>query len=226
MADRFILPRVRAADPITVPDGRAANAFVRFWDTMCRLIESQENRQNTLIADLQAVQQQQAAQLELINDALELAGLALATADAASGGTARSGSDTGSFALTGTGDVSPCTVPLLTVSAGLLTIPGTGPGVLYGTTTMTGGLTVEAEYDIVEVTGTETVVFSGTFTINDVTGDEPSQVFQVVHPSAPDVAAFSETRASTGSVSYRVDVRRVSGATMTGVRFYLFARRA
>lgn len=221
------MPRVRTADPITdAKTGRAANAFVRFWDTICRQIEGQENNQNNLIATIQAVQAQQSAQLELINQALELAGLALETADAAGGGSARSGSDTGAFVLTGTGDVSPCTVALTTVSAGDLTIPGTGPGVTYGSTAMTGGSTVSAEYDIVEVSGGDTVVFSGEFTINDVTGDEPSQVFQVIHPSAAAVAAFTDARASTGSVSYRVDVRRVSGATMTGVKFYLFARRS
>lgn len=220
MVDRFILPRVRAADPITGTDGRAANAFVRFWDTICRQIEGQENNQNAILAQL-------SAQLELINQALELAGLALETADAAGGGPSRSGSNTGSFVLSGTGDVSPCLVALTTVSADNLTVPGTGPGVTYGSTAMTGGTTVDAEYDIVEVvSGVDTVVFTGTFTINDITGDEPSQVFQVVHTSAPDIAAFSEARTSTGSVSYRIDVRRVSGATMTGVKFYLFARRS
>jgi hypothetical protein len=212
------LPVLSAQQPIVNPDRRPSSLFLRFMnETRLEQIRT-DQRQDATAAEL-------ARQLALINEALQLAGLALETADAAGTGTARSGSAMGSFVLTGTGTVSPVTVPLLTVSAGNLTIPGTGPSAMIGTTAMTGGTTVSAEYDIVELPSA-TVVFSGTFTVNDVTGDEPSQIFQVVHTSAPDVAALNLARAATGSVSYRVDVRRVSGANMTGMRFYLFARRS
>lgn len=232
MADRFTLPRVRANSPITDKEGKAVNAFVMFWEKLCRQIEGQENSQNSLIATIQtiqaqqaAIQAQQAAQLVLINQALELAGLALETADG--GGPNKSGSATAIFALTGTGSVTGPLVTLAGVSAGVLTVPGTGPSQVIGTTSMTGGNYVEAEYDIVEVvSGVDTVVFTGTFNVTDVTGDEPNQIFQVVHTSAPDIAAFTSARASTGTLAYRVDVRRLTGATMLGMRFYLFARRA
>lgn len=222
---RFTLPRIRANSPITDKDGKAVNAFVLFWEKLCRQIEGQENSQNSLIAAIQAIQAQQAAQLVLINQALELAGLALETADG--GGPTKSGSATAIFPLTGTGSFAASSVTLAGVAAGDLTVPGTGPSQVIGTTSMTGGNYVEAEYDIVEVvSGVDTVVFTGTFNVTDVTGDEPYQIFQVVHTSAPDIAAFTSARASTGTLAYRVDVRRLTGATMLGMRFYLFARRA
>lgn len=222
---RFTLPRIRANSPITDKEGKAVNAFILFWEKLCRQIEGQENSQNSLIATLQSIQAQQAAQLVLINQALELAGLALETADG--GSATKSGSATAIFPLTGTGSFAAPLVTLAGVSAGDLTVPGTGPSQVIGATTMTGGNYVEAEYDIVEVvSGVDTVVFTGTFNVTDVTGDEPAQVFQVVHTSAPDIADFISARASTGTMAYRVDVRRLTGATMLGMRFYLFARRA
>lgn len=225
MADAFKLPRVRAADSITDASGKASNAFVRFWDTVMKSIERQENAQGQALAALQAVQLTQAAMLEQIQQALELAGLALETAD---GGTAtKSASATAAFALSSTSFSPAVSVDLSGVSAGDLTIPGTGPSATVGTTSMTGGLMTTAEYQLVEiVSGVPTALFSGTFTINDITGDEPSQIFQVIHTSAADVAAFLQARTSTGAVTYQIRTRRVSGATMSGVKFYLFARRA
>lgn len=51
---RFTLPRIRANSPITDKDGKAVNAFVLFWEKLCRQIEGQENSQNALIALIQA----------------------------------------------------------------------------------------------------------------------------------------------------------------------------
>lgn len=64
MADVFTLPRIRAADAITDKDGRAVNAFVRFWDTVCRKIEGQEKSQDTILAQLQSQQNQINAQVQ------------------------------------------------------------------------------------------------------------------------------------------------------------------
>lgn len=229
----FKLPRLKANLALVNRDGKPLDYFLRFWNIeVAPTIEAQEKSQNEVIGQIQALQQQQAAilaqqaeQLVLINQALELAGLALETADG--GGPTKSGSATGSFILTGTSDFAATEVFLTGVAAGDLTIPGTGPSQVIGTTAMSGGNYVEAEYDIVEVVGgVDTVVFTGTFNVLDVTGDEPYQIFQVNHTSASAVAAFSDPRTTTGTLSYRVDVRRVTGATMTGMRFYLFARRA
>lgn len=83
VADRFTLPRLRAADAITDKDGRAVNAFVRFWDTVCRKIEGVlqaiteiNDTQSMLIADLEAA-------VEAIQSALDAAAAAQTAADSA-----------------------------------------------------------------------------------------------------------------------------------------------
>lgn len=223
----FRVPRLQAGLGIVDAKGRPVTSFMRWWNMeVAPSIESQFADISDLIAQIQQVQVTQAEQLELINDALELAGLALETADG--GSPTKSGSATGTFPLSSTLFAPAVTVPLLGVAAGDLTIPGTGPKVTPSGTTMSGGLVTNAEYRIVEVQGGVDLatVFTGTFTITDVTGDEPTQIFQVNHTSANAVSSFSLPRTTTGDLEYRVDVRRVSGAVMSGVRFYLFARRA
>ena len=222
----FKLPRLKANLAIVDGQGKPLGYFLRLFNIeLAERIEKQEADQTALIAQIQALQAQQADQLVLINQALELAGLALETAD---GGTStKSGSNTGTFALSGTSTVAVTTVSLAGVVAGNLTIPGTGPSQVVGTTAMTGGNYVEAEYDIVEVvSGVDSIVFTGTFNVLDVTGDEPYQIFQVNHTSSAAVAAFTDARTSTGTIDYRLDVRRLTGASMTGMRFYEFVRRA
>lgn len=57
MADRFVLPRIRVANPITDAAGMAVSAFVRFWDTVCRQIEAQEAQQAESIDRLNLFQE-------------------------------------------------------------------------------------------------------------------------------------------------------------------------
>lgn len=224
----FVLPRLKALFGIVNGNGQPTDFFLRLWNLeLVPRIEAQEASQDATIAAIQALQVQQAQQLDLINQALELAGLALETADA--GGTTKSGSSTGSFALTSTSfGAAVATVNLTSVGAGNLTIPGTGPSQQIGTTMMTGGTFTSAEYQIVEVdNGVDNgVVFTGQFTVTDITTDEPNQIFTVNHTSADAVAAFVSARTTTGNVDYRVETRRVSGANMSGMKFYLFVRRA
>lgn len=223
----FKLPRLKANLAIVNGQGKPIDYFLRFWNIdVAPLIERQEASQESTLAAIQAIQAQQAQQLELINEALALAGLALETAD---GGSAnKSGSATGTFNLSGTSFVPATTVALTSVSAGNLTLTGSGPTVTPSTTAMTLGTVLNGEYRIIEVdNGVDgDTVFTGTFVITDVTTDEPNQIFSANHVSAPEIAAFNEARTTTGAISYRAEVRRVSGANMTGVRFYLFARRS
>lgn len=222
----FKLPRLQARLPIVDKEGNPMPSFLRFFNIdFVGRIEQQEASQAAVLVSLQNIQSQQSAQLALINQALELAGLALETAD--SGGTTKSGSETSSFALASTLFSAGPLLNLTSVLAGTLTIPGTSPQVVLGTTAMTAGTVTNGEYRLVEVvSGVDTVLFTGTFTVTDVTTEGPVQEFEMNHVSAPDVAALSLSRSTTGAVSYRIDTRRVSGATMTGLRFYLFARRA
>lgn len=221
------LPRLKANLAMVNSKGQPLEYFLRFWNMeVAPAIERQIADLTDIIASIQAIQAQQSQQLDLINEALALAGLALETAD---GGSAnKSGSATGTFSLSGTSFVPATTVALTSVSAGNLTLTGTGPTVTPSTTAMTLGTVLNGEYRIIEVdNGVDgDTVFTGTFTITDVTTDEPNQIFSVNHVSAPDIAAFNAPRTTTGAISYRAEVRRVSGANMTGVRFYLFTRRA
>lgn len=219
------LPRIQRGIPIVDQGGRALDYFLRLLSDAFTMIERNEASQDSTISAIQALQAQQAQQLELINEALALAGLALETADGGSGN--KSGSATGVFSLSGTSFTPATTVALTSVSVGDLTMPGTGPTVSPSMTSMSGGAVMNGEYQIIEVdNGVDgDAVFTGTFIITDVTSDEPTQIFSVNHVSAADIAAFTEARTTTGAISYRVEVRRVSGATMTGMRFYLFVRR-
>lgn len=95
VADRFTLPRVRAADAITDASGRAVSAFVRFWDTVCRKIEGQEAAQGQLITALEeavaaiaAAQAAAAAAATAAADAQEAANTAQTAANAAQGAAA------------------------------------------------------------------------------------------------------------------------------------------
>lgn len=222
----FKLPRLKANLAIVDGKGLPLGYFLRLFNIeLAERIEQNEADQAATLIALQQLAAQQAEQLILINQALELAGLALETADG--GSTTKSGSNTGTFSLSGTSTVPVTTVAFTGVVAGDLTIPGTGPSQIIGTTAMTGGNYVEAEYDIVEVIGgIDTIVFTGQFNVLDVTGDEPYQIFQVNHTSSAAVAAFSAARSTTGTMDYRLDVRRLTGASMTGMRFYEFVRRA
>lgn len=218
--------RVKGSDPIATKTGTATPAFIRFWDQFCRGLERQEASQDASLAAIQAVQVQLAQQLDLINQALELAGLALETADG--GGATKSGSATGVFGMNSPVFAATATVVLTSVSAGDLTLPGSGPNQQTGTTLMTGGTESFGEYQVVEVdNGVDgVVVFTGQFTVTDIsTPDLPYQVFTINHTSADALAAFVAARTTTGDVDYRVETRRVSGADVGGMRFYLFARR-
>lgn len=222
----FRLSRLNPENAIADKNGKPTNMFSRFWDVFCSRIETQEQRQDQLITDQALLLQQQQAQLALINQALELAGLALETADG--GGPNKSGSASSLF-TNNTGTFAPAVaVNLTSVSAGNLALTGTGPSAVVGTTTMTGGMNTTFQYQIIEVVGgiDGDTVFTGAFDVTDVTTDEPSQIFSVNHTSAAAIASFFDARATTGTISYRVEVRKVSGANMTNMRFYLFVRRS
>lgn len=221
----FRLPRLKSNLAIVNKEGKPADYFLRFWNIeVAPTIESQERSQNELLAAIQQLQVQQQAQLDLINQALELAGLALETADG--GGPNKSGSGANLFTNNTGTFASVVTIPLTSVSAGNLALTGTGPSAVVGTTTMTGGNQTFFEYQIVEVSGGDTVLFTGAFDVTDVTTDEPNQIFSINHTSASAIAAFFAARTSTGSISYRIDVRKLSGANMTNMRLYLFVRRS
>lgn len=216
----FKLPRLKANLAIVNGQGKPLDYFLRFWNIeVAPRIEAQEDAQTAQLDAISQLQLQQQQQLDLIYQALELAG-------GSAGGT--SGSNTASFNLTGSSWVASALVSLTGVVAGDLKITGTGPSTQYGTSAMTGGTVAYGEYRIIEVvSGVDgDTVFTGTFYVTDQTTDEPSQILFVTHSSQSAVAAFDDPRTTTGDIDYRVETRRISGASVTGMRFYLFAQRS
>lgn len=216
----FKLPRLKANLAIVNGQGKPLDYFLRFWNIeVAPRIEKQEAAQTSQLEAISQLQIQQQQQLDLIYQALELAG-------GNAGGT--SGSDTEFFSLTGSSWTPSALVVLTGVVADNLRITGTGPSTQYGTSAMTGGTVAYGEYRIIEVvSGVDgDTVFNGTFYVTDQTTDEPDQILFVTHSSQSAVAAFNDPRTTTGDVDYRVETRRVSGASVTGMRFYLFVMRS
>jgi hypothetical protein len=214
------LGRLQQTVSIVDAQGRPTPYFQRFYnDTVQAIEEAVGANAQTLLGLQQTLMALQASQ-ETAQAAQQAANNAQITADA--GGGARSGSD---YQVANT-DPTPITitsVPLLSVSAGNLTIEGTGPQQSEATvvTDVTSG-----SYDVIEtVAAVDTVVFSGTFVIYPT---EPvfgvPQAPTVSHTSAASVASFVSARASTGTVDYRVDIS--TSLPVTGLAFYMYVRRA
>jgi hypothetical protein len=209
-------------------DRTASSAFIALWEKMCGKIEAQEASQDNVLDEL-------ASQLELINEALGIATGAAATASAAAaaangaqgsadgGGsaTARSGSAPDSTTILGTSWVLGPTINLTTVSAGNLTITGTG----IVSAQLTSGSVVVGEFRVVELAG-GTTIFPG---VGDANVFSVSSGGLAMEPSTvASVAAFSLAESTTGPVGYRMDVRRAGGPVggEAEVDLYFFARRS
>lgn len=149
MLSPFKAPRIRAKDPLSNKDGTPTNAFVRFWDTFCKLLEQQEASQTDLLTQIQAVQADQADQLDLILEVMGLANSAQATADtalsvatAAATGTATDmTSVTGAFSTTAWTALADIAFPDR-LAAGYWTVEA----FLSGSTSGTGGTDIELRF--------------------------------------------------------------------------------
>lgn len=208
---------------MTTKDGRAAPAFVQFWDRICRQIEGQENNQNTLIADLEAIVAGLQASTEAAQQAQTAANNAQATADAAGGGTSTSGTATNpSIDLLDASWVLGPQVDLTGVVAGPLTITGSGPQ-QDGDVELTGGNGgMTCQFRIVEIVGgVDDVRFIGSFVAVNYGGGTAT----ISNQSVSDVSTFTEARTSTGAVSYRIDAKGTGSRVLTDLLLYIYARR-
>lgn len=222
MAEGFKLPRVRAADTITDKDGKAANVFVRFWDTVTKTIERQENGQNQTIADIQ----QLVAQLQQVSAQAQAAAQAANAAQAAAyDPTVKAGSATGASDV-GASWSAGAQVNLTGVIAGTLTLAGSGP-IQTNSVETDSARAIFGEWRVVEVVGgVETVVFTGQFAATK-TSSNPAETPSINNTSATAAQEFSLAQSSTGAVSYRLDVRRTStSGSIFNLGCYLFVRRA
>lgn len=199
--------RLTAYRAIVDGDGRPLPEFILMWDGLADDADGE--------LAMMAFQQ---AQQEANTGALYAAGLAQASADAldaAGGGTVRSGISLAYVNTTGATWVNAVSEGLSGVSAGDLTIINSGPVMAIGADDETTG-----EYRIVEQPGA-TTVFSGTWR---ATGD--GDTFSVVYnESLLSTLTFSSSLASTGSITYELDVRVTSGIDIQ-LLTYLFVRRS
>lgn len=214
----FLPPEVRIVDPMT---GMPSVEFRRWWEEVTQQIGDVGDTVTVTSSAIGATQAQTQALAESV---------AGAQASADSGGTARSGSATDpDVDLSGTGWFSGPLVNLTGVSAGDLTITGSRPLANPGSATLTGNAFVAGEFRVVEVVGgVDTTVFTGQWAAEDSSGGEqgvPSSVL-ITGDDAADVQAFSSARVSTGAVSYRLDMRRTSGAIVNNLKSYLYVRRS
>lgn len=147
--------------------------------------------------------------------------VAYARADEAVGGATVSGSATDPAVTVGASDwVQGPRVNLSGVSAGHLTLTGSGP-YQDADVDITGGDTTN-EFRIVEIVGeAETVVFTGYFRVRALSGGA-----SVTNLSVAAVAAFNSSRSSTGAVGYRIDARGLTGGAVSSLAMYIFARRS
>lgn len=220
----FRLPRLKANLALVNSKGNPLDYFLRFWNIeVAPRIEKQEADQDMILQQLQDVQEQQAQllaaqeqQLILINEALMLAGIAIAQ----SGG--NSGTATTEIDMTPSAWVLGPVVNLTGVVAGNVTVPGSGLYAKTGTTAFFGD--TNGEVRIVEIVGGVDTVIGGPwpFTISRV---DPNPTGTVYVGNAAQLNTFTQARTTTGAVSYRIDTRMLDG-DVNNIDLKLYARRS
>lgn len=187
-----------------LPSSYTPDQLQRWWQSVCQAVEAQEDNQDSIISQIQA--------------SLALGGAGQVTADATAG-TAKSGqTTTNGITLDTIGLwVAGPTVALAGVTAPMVNLTLTGSAPL--SSALTGG-PMDGEYRVVEVVAGVTI-FTGHFTVK--TTNTGAVIITLSDPVNTQVF----TRATTGAVSYRMDLRKTAGAGVaSALSAYLFARRA
>ena len=220
----FRLPRLKANLAIVNSKGNPLDYFLRFWNIeVAPRIEQQEESQDDILAQLQEVQDQQAQllaaqeqQLILINEALMLAGIAIAQ----SGG--NSGAATSEIDMTPSAWVLGPIVNLTGVVAGNVTVPGSGLYSKSATTSFFGD--TNGEIRLVEVVSGVDTIIGGPWPFS-VSRVDPSPTGAVYVTNASEINVFTQARATTGAVSYRIDARMLDG-DVNNIDLKIYARRS
>ena len=211
------LDRLTAFINITQVSRVPTTAFIQLWEKLCKKLETQESRQDTQIALLQANQAAQQALLESINSLQD-------QIDAGGGsGTAISGNNTATgLVISGTSWVEGPVVTLSGVVAGALTVPGSGP-IGSGATGEGFTGTFSGKIRLVEVvTGVDTVLIDTW----DFSAINDGGVIILTNDSTAAIAAYSSSRTATGTLDYRMDFRGTGSTGSVTFDAYLYARRA
>lgn len=198
--------------------GKPTSQFKRFMDQSRETQEATDALQNEMIAALQANTQAAQAAQQTANQALEVADAA------AGGGVVQSGSATQTVDASGEVWIEGPLVALTGVSAGDLTISGSGPQQTSNVAMIGNPRTATTSFRIMEiVSGVETMVFLGSFS---AAAPGALDTATITNLSNGAVAAFSSARSSTGAVDYRLDVQAIGSPEIVNLSLYLFVRRA
>ena len=206
----FKLPRLKANLPIVDGKGNPRDYFLRFWNIeVAPRIEKQESDQDAILEELRL---QQIA----INEALMLAGIAIA----ATGGNA--GTTTTEIDMMPSAWVLGPVVALTGVVAGDLTITSSGLYSKTGTTAFFGD--TNGQVRLVEIVGGVDTIIGGpwNFTISRA---DPNPAGTVYVGNAAEINTFTQARTTTGAVSYRIDARMLDG-DVNNIDLKLYARRS
>lgn len=213
----FKLPRLKANLAIVSGNGKPTDFFLRLFNIdLVQRIEQQETSQNELIEQINILQEQQGAQLVLINEALELAGIAIGL----------TGGNSGSTTVEVDMSVPPNwvlgpVVNLTGVVAGDLTIPGSGLFSKSTTTSLTGER--QGQLRVVEIVSGVDTVIGGPWTFT-VTRPDPNPASPVYIGNPAEIPVFTSARSTTGAVSYRIDTQMLDG-DVNNIDVKLYARR-
>lgn len=215
-----ILPQVQIVDQKT---GSATPFFIDWLEKQSSDLVTAINALNVAVTALQAAQTQTIAQAQANTTVAMQAAQAQATADTATGSGAQSGDATSSAsALAGGAWTNGPQVNLAGVSAGNLTVQNSGPS-QAAITAMNGFGAWTGNWRIQEIVGAiETTVFTGTFSMERYFEEFGAIIFLF---NETDTGTFSSARASTGAVSYRLDINSPD-VDVFDVNLYLYVRRA
>lgn len=219
------LPRLSAQQPIVVAGGKPSSLFLQFMEKTREAQQLTDASQDATLAALQVIVDNLQAATAQTQIAQTAANDAQTTADEAlgAGGTAGSATDPTVDITVGAGWITGPQVDLTGVVAGDLKITGSGPLQDSDVNLVAfGAASATYAWRIVEIDGmTETTVFTGAFTANQITS--PS-VASVVNASSSAAASFVLARTNTGAISYRIDVES-STLTLQSLSLYVYARR-
>lgn len=213
----FKLPRLKANLAIVNGKGQPLDYFLRFWNIeVAPRIEQQEASQDQTLTDIADLQAQQAQQIALINQALELAGLAL-------------GQNSDTQSITDDVDSSGWTLGALVSYTGAspATVTVAGSGLYVGSSTAISPSAGTGQIRIVEVVSGVDTVIGGPWNFSAGRVTDPD--LGVVAPyilNASEIAAFSYASGVSGDVSYRMDAITNSPMIITSAILTTTIRRA
>lgn len=213
----FKLPRLKANLAIVNGQGKPLDYFLRFWNIeVAPRIEAQEISQDEIIQNVLEIQQAQAQQLALINQALELAGLAL-------GQEPNTETETMLVTITDDWELGPEVEFASAVDPETITIAGSGVYVVSGAEANFSSAT--GQLRLVEIDGGETVIggpWNFTVSLFAVPPGDPQAII-ITNP--PQVASYSSLRANSGTIRYRIDAKLETGQVLSNVQITTTVRR-